>query len=72
MVRKMLAEMQPSRKIVACRSHETVVKLRSCRGPSNPFVRSYVSIARNCSNLTILRLLDEPFRKIVRVDRAKL
>ena len=27
---------------------------------------------RNCSKIAILRLLDEPFRKIVRVDRPKL
>ena len=36
------------------------------------FVRSCVSSARNCGNLTIFYLPDEPFRKIVRVDRPKL
>ena len=49
-----------------------MVKLRFSGAGRNPFVRSYVSIARNCSNLTIFYLLDEPFRKIVRVDHAKL
>ena len=43
MVRKMLAEMQPSRKIVRVD-------------------RAKLSIARNCSNLTIFYLPDEPFR----------
>ena len=38
----------------------------------NPFVRSCVSIARNCSKIAILPVLDEPFRKIVRVNRPKL
>ena len=71
MVRKMLAEMQPFRKIVRV-DRETVVKLRFCLCPSNPFVRSYVSIVRNCSKIAIPPELDEPFRKIVRVDRAKL
>ena len=38
----------------------------------NPFVRSCVSIARNCSKIAISFVLDEPFREIVRVDRTKL
>ena len=38
-----------------------------------PFrIRSYMSIARNCSNLTILLFAEQPFREIVHVDRAKL
>ena len=45
MVRKMLAEMQQDR---ARRSRETVVK------SINPFIRSCVSIARNCSKIDIL------------------
>ena len=71
MVRKMLAEMQPFRKIVH-RSRETVVKSTFCCLRGNPFVKSYVSIARNCSKIDILPVPDEPFREIVRVDCAKL
>ena len=64
MVRKMFAEMQPFRKIV--------VTWRFVTCPRNHFVRSHVSIARNYSKLTIFDLLEQPFRKIIRVDRMKL
>ena len=45
---------------------------RTCGAGCNPFVESCVWIARNCSNSTICYLLEQPFRKIVRVDRTKL
>ena len=37
----------------------------------NPFLRSYVSIARDCSKIAILPELDEPFCKIVCVSIAR-
>ena len=53
MVRKMFAEMQPSRKIVRVDRAKTVVKVRFRLCPMNPFVRSCVSIARNCGKIAI-------------------
>ena len=57
MVRKMLAEMHPFRKIVRVDRAKLLVKLRSLAAECNPFVKSCVSIARNCGKISDLVLL---------------